>query len=51
MHAPCEAQVDHADQVPSVQVRVWVPQFPHACDDAPLHVHAPFWQVVPDAQA
>jgi hypothetical protein len=30
---------DHADQVPSVHVRVSVPQLPQLCDDAPLQVH------------
>jgi hypothetical protein len=50
-HAPWPAHADQADHVPPVHVRVCMPQLPHACDDAPLHVHWPLWQVEPVGQA
>jgi hypothetical protein len=46
-HAPWPVQADQADHVPPLQVRVWVPQLPQACDDGPLHVHWPLWQLDP----
>jgi hypothetical protein len=42
---------DQADHVPSLQVRLCVPQLPQACDVAPLHVQTPAWQVDPCGQA
>jgi hypothetical protein len=42
-HTPSPVQVDQADHAPVLlsQVRVCVPQLPHACDDGPLHVWLP----------
>jgi hypothetical protein len=52
VQTPSPAQADHADHVlvASSQVRVCVPQLPHACDEGPLHVwlpHADHWQLPP----
>jgi hypothetical protein len=47
-HAPCPAQAAQADHVPALQVRVWVPQLPHACEVGPLQPHCPAVQVDPD---
>jgi len=51
-HTPSPAQSDQVDHEPVLlsHVRVCVPQFPHACDDAPLHVwlaHVDHWQLPP----
>jgi hypothetical protein len=46
VQTPCPAQVDHADHVPLLHVRLCVPQLPHACVDAPVHVwpvHGSHW--------
>jgi hypothetical protein len=42
-HSPSPVHAPHADHVPVVlsQVRVCVPQLPHACDDAPVQGTSP----------
>jgi hypothetical protein len=51
-HVPSPLHADHPDHVPPLQVRVCVPQFPHACVVEPLgHWHCPFWHVDPCGQA
>ena len=37
-HAPSPAHVDHADHVPLLHVRLWLPQLPHACVVGPEQV-------------
>jgi hypothetical protein len=48
-HTPSPEHADHADHVPLLQVRVCVPQLPHGCEVAPVHVHVPqstsWWQL------
>jgi hypothetical protein len=44
---PCPPQADQSDQTPLAQVRVWVPQLPHAWLEGPAQVwppQAPHWQ-------
>jgi hypothetical protein len=47
-HAPWPVQADQADHVPELQVRVWLPQLPQACQVGPLQPHWPAWQPEPD---
>jgi hypothetical protein len=49
--APWPAQVPQADQVPLLQVRVWLPQLPQACEVGPVHVQDPAAQLEPPGQA
>jgi hypothetical protein len=48
---PCPVHADHADHAPPLHVRVWLPQSPHASDDAPTHPHWPPWQEAPIGHA
>jgi hypothetical protein len=51
---PWFAQPDQSDQVPLLQVRVCVPQFPHACIAGPAQVcppHPPHWHESPQVRA
>lgn len=51
-HTPWLPQLDQAEKLPSLlQVRVAVPQLPHAWVRGPLHAHIPAWQVTPGAHA
>jgi hypothetical protein len=38
---PCPEHAEKADHVPSLQVRVSVPQLPQACEAAPGQAHWP----------
>ena len=49
-HTPVPVHVPHADQVPLLQVRDWVPQFPQASVFEPVQVQAPATQVEPPGQ-